>query len=91
MARLHRLAGALQLARHVHQAAEIAAKQQIETYAEIMRIPVSLVESAEELRKNIKPEDFKIDPKQMDELRHQMEQLKRQMEELKALGFDGRV
>jgi flagellar biosynthesis protein FlhF len=31
----------------------IAAKQQIETYAEIMRIPVSLVESAEELRKNI--------------------------------------
>ena len=31
----------------------IAAKQQIETYAEIMRIPVSLVESAEDLRKNI--------------------------------------
>ena len=31
----------------------IAAKQQIETYAEIMRIPVSLVESAEELRKNL--------------------------------------
>ncbi len=31
----------------------IAAKQQIETYAEIMRIPVSLVESAEDLRKNL--------------------------------------
>jgi flagellar biosynthesis protein FlhF len=31
----------------------IAAKQQIETYAEIMRIPVSLVESAAELQKNL--------------------------------------
>ncbi|HET6485405.1 MAG TPA: flagellar biosynthesis protein FlhF [Spirochaetia bacterium] len=31
----------------------IAAKQQIETYAEIMRIPVNLVESAEDLRKNL--------------------------------------
>ena len=29
----------------------IAAKQQIETYAEIMRIPVSLVESAADLQK----------------------------------------
>jgi flagellar biosynthesis protein FlhF len=31
----------------------IAAKQQIETYAEIMRIPVSLVESASDLAKNL--------------------------------------
>jgi flagellar biosynthesis protein FlhF len=31
----------------------IAAKQQIETYAEIMRIPVSLVESAADLQKNL--------------------------------------
>jgi flagellar biosynthesis protein FlhF len=31
----------------------IAAKQQIETYAEIMRIPVTLVESAEDLRKKL--------------------------------------
>ncbi|MGA2975107.1 MAG: flagellar biosynthesis protein FlhF [Spirochaetia bacterium] len=31
----------------------IAAKQQIETYAEIMRIPVSLVESAAELQKKL--------------------------------------
>ncbi len=31
----------------------IAAKQQIETYAEIMRIPVSLVESGSDLQKNL--------------------------------------
>jgi flagellar biosynthesis protein FlhF len=31
----------------------IAARQQIETYAEIMRIPVSLVESAADLQKNL--------------------------------------
>ena len=31
----------------------IAAKQQIETYAEIMRIPVTLVESAADLQKNL--------------------------------------
>jgi hypothetical protein len=38
----------------------------------------------EEFRKNLKPEGFKIDQKQMD-------QLKRQMEERKALGSGGQA
>jgi C-terminal processing protease CtpA/Prc len=45
----------------------------------------------DEFRKNFKAEDFKIDPKQMDELRQQMEQLKRQMEELKTQGFGNHI
>jgi predicted metalloprotease with PDZ domain len=48
-------------------------------------------EQVEELRKNFKPEDFKVDPKQMEELRRQMDQLKRQMEEMKALALGSRV
>jgi membrane-associated protease RseP (regulator of RpoE activity) len=43
------------------------------------------------LRKSFNPDDFKIDPKQMDELRQQMEQWKRQMEEIKALQFGNYV
>jgi uncharacterized membrane protein (DUF106 family) len=45
----------------------------------------------EELRKSFKPEDFKIDQKQLDQLKQQMNDLKRQMEELKARGFDGHI
>jgi uncharacterized membrane protein (DUF106 family) len=45
----------------------------------------------EEFSKSFNLEDFKIDPKQMDELRKQMDQLKKQMEELKMQGVDGRV
>jgi hypothetical protein len=45
----------------------------------------------EEFRKNFKPEDFKLDPRQMEELRQQMDQMKRQMEEWKALDFDGKI
>jgi uncharacterized membrane protein (DUF106 family) len=45
----------------------------------------------DEFRKNFKPEDFKIDPKQMDELKRQMDQLKRQMKEMQAQGFGNHV
>jgi C-terminal processing protease CtpA/Prc len=44
-----------------------------------------LRQQMDELRKNFKAEDFRIDSKQLDELRQQIDQLKRQMEELKAL------
>ena len=50
-----------------------------------------LRQQMDEFRKNFKPEDFKIDPKQMDELRQQMDQLKQQMEEMRALRFDNYV
>jgi len=50
-----------------------------------------LKQQMEEFRKNFKPEDFKIDPKQMDELKQQMEQMKRQMEDWKALGLCNHV
>ena len=46
-----------------------------------------LKQQMEEFRKNFKPEDFKMDPRQMDELKQQMEQFKHQMEDLKAQGF----
>ena len=51
---------------------------------------------AEKLRDNFnaedfKPQDFKIDPKQMDELKQQMNQLKRQTEEMKTQGFGNHV
>jgi uncharacterized membrane protein (DUF106 family) len=45
----------------------------------------------EEFRKNFKAEDFKIDQKQMDELKQQMDRLKRQMEEMKAPGLGNHV
>jgi hypothetical protein len=41
-------------------------------------------QQAEKLRDSLKAEDFKIDQKQLD-------QLKQQMEELKAPGVDGRI
>jgi uncharacterized membrane protein (DUF106 family) len=41
----------------------------------------------EEFRKSFKAEDFKLDPKQMDEMKRQMDQFKRQMEEMKLQGF----
>ena len=43
-----------------------------------------LRQQMDELRRNFKSEDFRIDSKQLDELRQQIDQLKRQMEELKA-------
>jgi uncharacterized membrane protein (DUF106 family) len=45
----------------------------------------------EEWKKNFKPEDFKIDPKQMDEFRREMNKLQRQMEEFRAHGFGSYV
>ena len=57
LAAVHGLAGGREPGRKVRIITidnyRIAAKQQIETYAEIMRIPVSLVESASELQKNL--------------------------------------
>jgi membrane-associated protease RseP (regulator of RpoE activity) len=46
-----------------------------------------LKQRIEELRESFHEEDFRIEPKQMDELRKQMERWKRQMEEMKALRF----
>jgi uncharacterized protein involved in exopolysaccharide biosynthesis len=45
----------------------------------------------EEFRQSFKPEDFKIDPKQMEEFRQQMDQLKRQMEEMPTQGLGNHV
>jgi flagellar biosynthesis protein FlhF len=57
LAAVHGLAGGREPGRKVRIITidnyRIAAKQQIEIYAEIMRIPVSLVESASELQKNL--------------------------------------
>jgi flagellar biosynthesis protein FlhF len=57
LAAVHGLAGGREPGRKVRIITidnyRIAAKQQIETYAEIMRIPVSLVESASDLQKNL--------------------------------------
>jgi hypothetical protein len=50
-----------------------------------------LKQQMEEFRKTFKAEDFKVDPKQMEEFRQQMDKLKRQMEEMKALDFGGQV
>jgi hypothetical protein len=41
----------------------------------------------EEFRKSFKAEDFKLDPKQMDEMKREMDQLKRQMDEMKLQDF----
>jgi membrane-associated protease RseP (regulator of RpoE activity) len=46
-----------------------------------------LQQQMEEFRKSFKAEDFKLDPKQMDEMKRQMDQFKRQMEEMKLQGF----
>jgi len=46
---------------------------------------------AEKLRESIRPEDFKIDQKQLDQLKQQMDQWKRQMEEMRDLQFGNRV
>jgi serine protease Do len=46
-----------------------------------------LQQQLEEFRKGFTAEDFKLDPKQMDEMKREMDQLKRQMEEMKAQGF----
>jgi hypothetical protein len=45
----------------------------------------------EEFRKNFKPEDFKIDTRQMEEFRQQMKQWKRNLEELKPLRLADRA
>ena len=50
-----------------------------------------LKQQMNELRKSFNVEDFKIDPKQMDELRQQMEKWKQQMDEIKALHFGNYV
>jgi C-terminal processing protease CtpA/Prc len=50
-----------------------------------------LNQQMDELRKGFNPGDFKIDPKQMEELRQQMEQWKRRMEEMKELRFGNYV
>jgi membrane-associated protease RseP (regulator of RpoE activity) len=46
-----------------------------------------LKQQMEEFRKSFKAEDFKLDPKQMDELKQEMDQLKRQMDMMKARGL----
>ena len=43
--------------------------------------------AAEAMRNSLNPDDFKIDPKQMEQLPKQMDELKRQIEQMRALRF----
>jgi membrane-associated protease RseP (regulator of RpoE activity) len=56
-----------------------------EIAAQVGRNADDLRDETRKLRDSMKGEDFKLDSKQMDQLRQQMEQLRREMEEMKAI------
>jgi membrane-associated protease RseP (regulator of RpoE activity) len=71
--------------RHQGALEEIFPARDAALLAEFGQKADQLKRQMEEFRKNFRPEDFKIDPRQMEEFRQHMKQWKRNLEELKPL------